>query len=397
MRKALYSVAAVVVLVVISWFVYLAYSRTKEGNAAAAAWPSNLGPVENAVNRYPDTEQSAGATKLVLLAKAAQLELAPRERPRKFEKIVPDADSKTKAIRTAIGDYVKAQFERSGDAIDPLPPLAARYLAENEAALNAVRDHLLSGAPIVWETKFREGMDAPIPNLVGHMHLQKILAARALDKARRNDPAAWDELHASHELNRSLWSRPDLVAIIVATAVSRMSNGAARKMPLPAPAWLDEAFTFDYAAAMAGAQHADAWTIHHLPVGHLTWRDVLRESENRAQEAIYLNTMRSYTAEALKSKACDADGPEFAAARAAITSNELLAIPNLVGAWHRVMRFRAELEATQRVLQLRAGQAPSTQSQCSDGTWQVTANGIKFTRVINVPPPQIRYPLEYAR
>jgi hypothetical protein len=393
MKKALVVFAAVVVAVVIGWFAVRSYATTQEHRAAEAAWAGGLGPVDDAAKRYPDAEQSAGATKLTELARAAQLELTPRVRS--AEK---PAETKLMEVRKEINEYLKAQFERAGDAIDAPPPATAQYLAANDAALNAMRDHILSGAPIVWETKMHKGFDAPIPNLTGHMQLQRILAVRALDKARRNDPAAWDEVHASWQLNRSLWSRPDLLSLIVGVAASRLSNAAARKMPLPAPAWLSETFTFDYDGAMASSQQVEAWTVHHIPVGRVSLKDALREMQFRLQEAEYLNVMRVYTAEALKSKACDAEGPQFATARASVESgSELMAIPNLNGAWHRLMRFRAELEATERILQLRAGQTPSTQSQCSDGTWQVSANGIKFSRDIKVPEQGMNVPLQYAR
>jgi len=394
MKKALLSVVAVVILAFIGWLAFLGYATRQEHRAADVGWPSSLGLLDEVPKRFPDAEQSAGATKLVQLASAAHLELRPRERMGSVA--TPKPGDVNVIARKAIGEYVKTQFERSGDAIDAPPPPAAQYLAENEAALNAVRDHLLSGAPIVWETKLSRGFNAPIPNLSGLINLQKVLAARALDKARRNDAAAWDELHASWELNRGVWHRPDLISILIAIASTRMSNAAARKMPLPAPDWLRETYTFDYVGAMAASQQAEAWMIHHAKPGRLTVKDVLRLPSYRLQGAEYLDVMRKYTTEAVRSRACDSISPQFDPARRSLVTMHL-AIPNLISAWHRLIRFRAELEATERVLQLRAGQTPSAKSQCSDGTWQVTSNGIKFSRDVKVPPPGIRYPLEYAR
>src|SRR6185436_12159398 len=176
MRKALLSVIAVAVLVVVGWLGVVGYARMQENRAAETPWPGDLGPLAAAPKRFPVVEQSAGATKLVQLASAAHVELAPRQRLGKVSMTSKPADAKAIALRRAIGDYVKSQFERSGDAIDAPPPPAAQYLAENEQALNAVRDHLLSGMPIVWETKLSEGFDATIPNPAGQMNLQKILA-----------------------------------------------------------------------------------------------------------------------------------------------------------------------------------------------------------------------------
>jgi hypothetical protein len=63
--------------------------------------------------------------------------------------------------------------------------------------------------------------------------------------------------------------------------------------------------------------------------------------------------------------------------------------------WQTQLRFRAELEATRAVLQLRSGQVPPRASRCSDGSWVVTPTSVKFTRDLKVPAMKI--PLEYSR
>lgn len=398
MRKALLFVVAAAAIVVLGWLGMYGYFSAKERRAAQAAWPAGLGPLDDAPRHFPDVKQSAGATKLVALASGAHIDMMPRYVAKDVNRLTkPEPTPQTIAIRKALGEYTKQQFERSGDAIDPLPPLAARYLAENEAALNAVRDHLLSGAPIAWDSRIRDGWDQPIPNLIGVMHLQRALCARALDKARRNDPAAWDELHASWELNRGLWNRPELLSSLIALASTRMSNGAARKMPLPAPAWLNETFTFDYLGAVAASQQAEAYTIRHAMPDWQSAKTFIRAPLSAFQRADAIDVLRVYTDQAVTSKACDVNSGPFATARATMAATNSMAVPNLVGAWDRLLRFRAELEATERVLQVRAGQTPSAKSQCSDGAWQLSANGFKFSKDVKVPPPGIRFPLEYAR
>jgi len=390
MKKALLSIVAVGV---IAWVGLWGFSRMKENQSASKAWPGNLGPLDAAAQRFPAAEQSPGATKLVQLAAAADIDMAQRTRE---TAVKPSDDPKVSASRTVLGEYLKAQFERSGDAIDAPPPAAAQYLAQHDAALSAVRDHLLSGAPIVWETKLREGFNAPIPNLVGQMHLHRAFAARALDKARQNDPGAWNELRASWELNRGLWKRPDLLSILIALATTRMDAAAARKMPLPVPEWFREEQAFDPLAAMAASQQAESWTIHHTMPGKRTLRDLLSAPFYAFQGADAIEVMRNYTAEALRSNACDADSAQFATARASLMTQNA-AVPNLIQAWHRAMRYRAESEATERILQMRAGQRLTVSSRCSDGSWQLTPNGMKFSRDIKVAPQGINFPLEYVR
>jgi hypothetical protein len=70
--------------------------------------------------------------------------------------------------------------------------------------------------------------------------------------------------------------------------------------------------------------------------------------------------------------------------------------PQTIAAWQTLLRFRAEREATQGVLQLRSGQIPQRTSRCSDGSWEVTPTSIRFTRDVKVTPPAVKIPLEYS-
>lgn len=386
---------AVVVLVVGAWVTVWVLGTLELRQNVSRKWAAGLGRVDDVPKRFPAAEQSEGATRLVQLADAAGVNLLPKKR----------GSAQPQDLRKAIGDYTKAQFERSGDAIDAPPPAVARYLAANAAALDAVRDHILGGAPIVWETRVTGGFDQPAPNLVGHMDLQRVLMARAFDKARVNDPGAWNELRASWELDRGLWLRPDLISILVALGSTRMQNAAARKMPLPAPPWFAETRRFDYAAAMAAAQQADAWSIAHFepstPVS--LWQRVKRlvdQPIERYRMAHGIESMQRSVDAIVGSKGCDVESEKFEGVRARLITQGFWfydPLPNLLGAWQRVLRFQAEREATDRVLQIRAGQMPATQSRCSDGAWVVTANAFQFSREVKVPPPGIRYPLEYSR
>src|SRR5215212_7875559 len=127
MKKALLLIVAVVVATAAGLW---GFSTIKSNRAANVPWPASLGPLDDAPKRFPDAEQSAGATKLVQLAAAAHIDLAPRARSSAGQ-LTRRLDPKTTAVRTAVGDYIKAQFERSGDAIDAPPPLAAQFLADN--------------------------------------------------------------------------------------------------------------------------------------------------------------------------------------------------------------------------------------------------------------------------
>lgn len=366
------------VLLGIGAALYFGRSRVETGTANRP-WPLGLGVVADAPKRFPPVKDNAAATQLVQLAKEADVDL--RESRRRW-----DRGGVREDLRDELAEYVRVQLERSGDTIDAPPADIARYLTENAAPLDAIRTVALSGTPIVFEADIgRGGIDSrdrgpedgpepvPIgPNVFALQHLHRAFVVRALTAARDGKPAAWDELRTAWELARPLWGRPDPMAVLGASTAARMVNGAARKMPLPPPAWLAELDTFPYEQHLAAAQQAEAW---------------------RANNPGLTERLRGMAAEVLQAKACDATSPQFDAVREKLGAR---ATPSLVSNWERLMRFRAEREARRNVLRIRAGQPPLRDSQCSDGSWDVTPTSFKFTREAPVRRPFIEYPLEYA-
>jgi hypothetical protein len=350
------------VVVGIGAALYFGRSRVETGTGNRP-WPLGLGLVADAPKRYPATKDNAAAVKLIELARKADVDLRQSRRMTGYEE------------RRALMNYVREQLERSGDAIDAPPADIAEQLEQHAAALDEIRAHVLSAGPIVFasDATFRGSRDeAPGPNLVMLQHLQRQFVVRALVAARDGNPEAWDELRVVWELARPLWGHPESMSVLTASTAARMVNTAARKMPLPPPAWFAEIASFPYERALVSVHQVEAW--RGGPGANVRLRGMA--------DAV------------LRAKACDRTSPQFEAVREELGARDT---PNLVSAWERLMRFRAEREATQRVLQMRAGQTPSRDSQCADGSWEVTATSFKFTREAPVEPPQIEYPLQYAR
>jgi hypothetical protein len=353
------------VLVGIAAALYFGRSRVETG-AANRPWPLGLGTVADAPKRFPTAKENASAAKLVELARRVQIDL--RSTRRRGRGVPED-------VRESFTDYVRVQLERPGDAIDLPPSDVRRYLEDNAATLDEIRALVLAGEPIVFEADIKQGgPEAPGPNAVGLQQLHRTFVARALIAAREGNPGAWDELHVAWKLAEPMWRRPDTMGVLTASTGARMVNAAARKLPLPAAPWFKEVLTFNYERALGAAQQAEAW--RSKTPGALGER------------------LRGMAEGVLSARACDATSPQFEAVREKLGAR---ATPNLIGAWERLMRFRAEREATLRVFQLRSGQQPSPQSQCVDGSWVVTPASFRFSRDIPVQRPQIKYPLEYRK
>ncbi|HEX6100156.1 MAG TPA: hypothetical protein VF432_27835 [Thermoanaerobaculia bacterium] len=358
---------------------YFGRSRVETGTANRP-WPLGLGVVADAPKRFPPAKDNAAATKLVELASGADVDLRQSGTRRRMGGVREE-------LRDEFIEYVRTQLERSGDAIDAPPTDVARYLTENAAPLDEIRALALSGTPIVFEADVRhfgigerdlsreDGPEpTPIgPNIFALQHLHRAFIVRALMAARDGNAEAWDELRTTWELTRPLWGRPDTTSVLGASTAARMVNGAARKMPLPPPAWLAELDTFPYEQRLTAAQQAEAW---------------------RGKNPALTERLRGMAAEVLQVKACDTTSPQFDAVRDKLGAR---ATPNLTADWQRLMRFRAEREARRNVLRIRAGQPPVRDSQCSDGSWDITPSSFKFTREAPIERPQIAYPLEYAK
>lgn len=346
-------------------------------------WTAGLGSIRDVPLRFPATARNDSAVELQQLAARAGVTLEPGA----------SAEHGPEALRAALNVYVRRQLERPADGIDVLPPDVAEYLDAKRDAFSAVRDHLLERPDVAWEGDIGRGFASPMPNLLGHVQIHRALVIRALDAARRGDPAAWQELHSSWQLARVLWRRPEIASRIIALSCTRTTAAAARKMPAQTvPQWFREMVAVDYVEELIAAQQAESWRI----VEHAGEREVVQQLPapiravvaplSRLETAFAIDSVRRYVTRVASSRACDLDSVPGG------TPDEL---PEIAGAFRRVLRLRAELEATERVLQMRRGQRLGQQSQCSDGEWVVSADGFRFSRDIPVAAPGLNVPLAY--
>jgi hypothetical protein len=375
-KKGIIWLALVVVGIVVALF--FGRSRVETGSTNRP-WPLGLGNVSDAPKRFPATKDNEAANKLIELARKAQIDLRAggdgRGRVREDH-------------REAFLEYLREQMARTGEAIDAPPSDVERYLADHAAPLDEIRTLALSGEPIVFESKLERiardpsngleqdprDRDRHGPNLRAMQQLHFVFVTRALVAARAGNAEAWDELRAAWVLIGPLWNRPDVTAVLTASTGARLVNTAARWLPMPPAPWFQEVVTFPYERALVASQQADTWR-SETP-GALSAR------------------LRGTAEEVLRVKACDAASPQFDAVREKLGAR---ATPSLVDDWQRLMRFRAEREATQRVFHIRSGQMPARQSQCSDGEWKVTATSIEFTREVKESRRQLQYALEYVK
>src|SRR3954451_8218630 len=165
MKKALVVIAAIALVVwVISWFRVPGAVAT----SAARPWPGGMGALDSAGGRPNPAQANEASRKLMALATA-----------------LPKTET--------VGDFVAREIARGEPTIGTPPALPD---------VSAIRELLLR-EPIVWQR--REGIgggnDANAER-VAQFTVARALVASALAKARANNAAAWDELHALWNLAR---------------------------------------------------------------------------------------------------------------------------------------------------------------------------------------------------
>ena len=316
-------VAAVALVVwVISWF----RAPDAVSTSAARSWPGGMGALDTAAGRLPNQQANAASAKLMALANA-----------------LPKNE--------AVDDFLRREIARGELTIGEAPAIPD---------VSAIRDLLLR-EPVVWER--REGIgggnDANAER-TAQLTVARVLVASALAKARANDPAAWEDLHAAWKLARSLDGHPQVMVQTAALTTARMINAVAWKMPLPAPPWLGELQSRDNVRPLLEAfQHQTAsYTEDGLRIFPTKMLAASVDHDRAIAEELFNETR------------CDVNARE----------NELGT--DLTSVWRRAFRYRAEREATANALRLREGKPVETTSACSDGRWTFDGTTLRFSREI---------------
>ncbi|MGZ8711492.1 MAG: hypothetical protein ACXW28_14820, partial [Thermoanaerobaculia bacterium] len=367
---------AVVAVVLAAGFLWLAIwvgslvMRDAVSTGRDSAWPMGLETLSEAAARDPVTAMSPAAARLAAAAEPLGIDLAPRTR----SDVLRTDPRPMEFVRRQLAGWVREQLSVPTPDIASLPAESGEYLAGRGAELAAVGAILRSGEPIVWPQDVRDPA-APLPNLLGHTQLQRVLIGRALDRASIGDPGAWDDLYAAWILARSLSSRREMISALTSLAMARRADAAARKMPLPFPAWLQDMQAFDYRRTLLSAWQRDAWSVQDAVYAEtsidgspLVRRavDAVMSPYTRMSASDLVEQWRRAAFAIAASRECQSPGLRTFPAWWNVPARAITA-PNMDASWHRLLRFTAEREATIRALRLREGAAPMRQSSCADG------------------------------
>jgi hypothetical protein len=314
--------------------------------AAEHDWKKEFGDPVETLAAFRKGEDSETAVRLIALAKAAGVDMRPQGK----EPFPPEHDPDESA-RTAIHQYVDAETTKAGGPVAEPPPVVRDYLASHEKALGEVVEYLSRNEPPVWKSDVALGFDAPVPNLRGHIRLQRLLEARALFLASAGDlEAAEQTVTAAWSLNKSLRDRPEVTSQLVAISVARTQVGLLRRLAVDPVVWRERLNEHDYRASVLEALvvETDA-LVRSLPPGSST--------SERGVRADLLDDDRAFLTGLRNAPIGDraflegAKTPENSDSPAAIIAS--ISRPNLTNAMGRAHRLIIDTELTDRVLQAR--------------------------------------------
>lgn len=305
--------------------------------AASQPWPGGVGALDSIGDRFPKRSGNEASRRLEALGEALP-------------------------TNEASDDYVRRELTSSALSIGEPPKLAD---------VTALRELLLL-APIEWESHAE--FDAPevATRRVLWLKIARAFIASALSRAGAGESIAWEDLRAVWNLARSFDDQPQMMAQTAALTMERMLNAAAWKLPLPAPEWFREVTAHDPIPGLLGAfQYSAASYVESgsqlLPTPWL---------------AKSIDHDRGIAEELAQSNRCD------------VTARENEFGPSLVSVWRRAFRYRAEREATDRALRVRAGQPIDARSAYSEGGWILEGNTLRFRLEIPVSVDELPVPLE---
>lgn len=334
MKKAALIIVTAICLVV--WVALWLRNEDAVATSAARPWPGEMGALDAVADRRPTLKANGASVTLATLAGALP-------------------------VNEVVDGFVEREIARGEIAVDAPPALADA---------SAIRELLLRES-ITWERRDEIGDEDAVTTRAMQMRVARALVASALGKARANDPAAWDDLHAVWKLARTLDGHPQVMAQTAAMSMSRMINAVAWKMPLPAPAWLDDLRERDSVRPLLEAfqsQTASYWE-DGARIFPTKWLANSVDHDRLIAEDLFDLTR------------CDVNTP----------MNELGT--DLTSVWRRAFRYRAEREATANALRVREGKSIETNSRCSDGGWTFDGTTLRFSREIATAPPDRPMPL----
>jgi hypothetical protein len=252
-------VAPIALLAGAVWF-----ARWRGARAEAAldtSWRRALGG-QTFLERYPATEDNETTLALEALGCGLGIEMAPDEgsgrcRPN------PEAARCFQAIEPALKKLFDPTAVAEDGSLAAPPDGLATYLETARPTLDRATALLLSAPPPAWKLDLGQGLDLKIPNDLGILNLERLIAAEARERARAGRvDAAFETLEAAWIYDQALLEMPNELAQRGGQAALKAQLVVLRALPRAPAVWRARLTGLDLRGKLLVALQADAFAFH---------------------------------------------------------------------------------------------------------------------------------------
>jgi hypothetical protein len=310
------------------------------------------------VAQFPKSDANGTALEVERLAAGIGIDLAPKAPvdPKKPDETPPSPDdgrarpAPGMENRLPLIEFLQRELSVTNERIGRAAPVVEKFFEERESEIEEIESYLLSHEEPRWEVDVEARREAPTPNFLGQMRLQRVLLTRALIHARSgNADAALESMEASWRLQSALIVRPDLISHLIAIAAARFQAGVLRKIDSPAFGWADRLRSASFGpAGYEAALVNEAWLSSfddHGPAHARAW-GLLVEILERDSLCAWSEDSLAAAAEQASAELGDDQRTLFG-----------VATPNLNSGFFRARQVAIDAELTALILDARAERA----------------------------------------
>jgi hypothetical protein len=221
---------------------------------AVAAWTKAFGNPEAVLGRFPVQQDDEVARRLCSLTLKLGIRMTPPP-TRNDDLLRPGSPispvDQTVDVHDAIHHFVDQALGRESTPLE-LPSEKVRgFLSAHSSEIDDIVALLAESQPPRWRMEVNKGVEAPVPNLLGQLRLQRLLVAEALASIEDGrDAVAGKIFRASRTLNASIRERPEVISQLVAISIARMQVGLARWLKTDPEVLSTQIADHDYRSAL---------------------------------------------------------------------------------------------------------------------------------------------------
>ena len=235
LRNFFLRVGILLLLLSLVWSAILISNSIKE-KRVSDRWAKEFVSLESSPDRFPPTKANQSALELENLTSQIGIDLAPKHSDRTHPSLAQQKAYKdlSKEIKAVLNKRLTEGISNELKISDNLQ----MFLTTSENKLTEIVEFVLNQESPLWEIDLTKHLNAPIPNLLGHVNLQYLLNLRAsllFQQARTND--ALKNLEASWKINQHLLQRPETLSYLIGVVVYRVQAGNLRQIPVKYAQW----------------------------------------------------------------------------------------------------------------------------------------------------------------